>query len=148
MIKVYAAGVWDLFHYGHLNLLLKAKELGDHLTVGVCADERVEVYKGMAPVINYEDRAAIINQIKCVDRVVKYKERYNVKQIGELDIDIIVHGTDWENMLPAELEDTLEKLNIQMEFIPYTKGVSTSAIKVAIIDNYREVLRNLQRRSR
>ena len=148
MIKVYAAGVWDLFHYGHLNLLLKAKELGDHLTVGVCADERVEVYKGMAPVINYEDLAAIINQIKCVDRVVKYKERYNVKQIGELDIDIIVHGTDWENMLPAELEDTLEKLNLQMEFIPYTKRVSTSSIKKHIIDNYRNILCNLAKRSR
>ncbi|MCP4704008.1 MAG: adenylyltransferase/cytidyltransferase family protein [candidate division Zixibacteria bacterium] len=148
MIKVYAAGVWDLFHYGHLNLLLKAKALGDHLTVGVCGDEQAKIYKGMSPIINCEDRAAIISQIKCVDSVIKYTKRYDIKQIGDLDIDIIVHGTDWENKLPVELKNILEKLNIQMKYIPYTKGVSTSAIKIFIIDNYIKILRNLQRRSR
>lgn len=145
MIKVYASGVWDLFHCGHLNLLLKAKALGDHLTVGVCSDARVEIYKGMAPIINWDDRAAIISQIRCVDNLLKYDKEYDIKQLGEFDIDIIVLGTDWENKPYPELENALEKLNIQMVYIPYTKRVSTSLIKKHIIGKSDSIVLNLEK---
>jgi len=148
LIKVYAAGVWDLFHYGHLNLLLKAKALGDHLTVGVCSDERAKIYKGMFPIMSWDDRAAVISQIRCVDNLLKYENHYDVNQIEKLNIDIIVLGTDWENKHFPKLKNIIERLNVRMEFIPYTKGISTSSIKICIIDNYRKILRNLRRRSR
>ena len=145
MIKVWASGVWDLFHYGHLNILLKAKAMGDHLTVGVCSDERVRCYKGMKPIMSYEDRSAIIKQLRCVDNVVKYEKHYDIKQLG--DTDIIVLGTDWENKSFPELENAFKKLNVQIKYIPYTARLSTSAIKKHIIDNSDSIMLNLERRS-
>jgi len=145
LIKVWASGVWDLFHYGHLNILLKAKAMGDHLTVGVCSDEQVERYKGMKPITNYEDRSAIIKQLRCVDNVVKYENHYDIEQIR--DIDIIVLGTDWENRYFPELENALKKLNVKMKYIPYTERLSTSAIKKYIIDNSDSIILNLEKRN-
>ena len=56
-VIVYAAGVWDMFHVGHLNLLRSAKALGDILIVGISTDELVLEYKGHHPLLSYEDRS-------------------------------------------------------------------------------------------
>lgn len=141
MTNVYTSGTFDLFHYGHLNVLLKAKTIGDHLTVGVSTDELVESYKGINPIMGYEDRVAILKQIKCVDRVIEQSTFFDIKQLG--GIDIIVLGTDWENKPFPELENALEKLNIKMKYIPYTERLSTSAIKMHILNKSEEILHNL-----
>ena len=52
-ITIYVAGSFDLFHFGHLNILLKAKKLGDYLIVGVSTDKLIKKYKKIKPVINY-----------------------------------------------------------------------------------------------
>ena len=69
MIIGYAAGAYDLFHYGHLEILRKAKENCDYLIAGVVHDDVLEVTKGRRPVIPIEERAAIVSHIDYVDEV-------------------------------------------------------------------------------
>lgn len=69
----YTAGVYDLFHVGHLNLLKNAKGICDKLIVGVTVDELVK-YKGKEALIPYEDRAEIVKSIKFVDAVVPQRD--------------------------------------------------------------------------
>ena len=68
---VYTAGVWDLFHIGHLNIIKKSKRLGDYLIVAVSTDDLVRSYKGYYPAIPYKDRYDIVSACKYVDKVVK-----------------------------------------------------------------------------
>lgn len=136
MTKVYTAGTFDLFHYGHLNILLECKKLG-HLTVGVSTDELVESYKGMKPVISLSDRYAIIKHLRCVDEVIVQEIFFDIKQLKPKNIDIIVLGSDWSNKPFPELDTALEMLKIEMRYIPYTKRLSTSKIKKHIVNNLR-----------
>ena len=63
----YTTGVYDMFHIGHLNILKKAKERCDYLIVGVSTDEVVESYKHRAPIIPFEERIAIIRELRCAN---------------------------------------------------------------------------------
>ena len=66
---IYTSGTYDLFHFGHLNILLKAKALGDYLIVGVSTDSLITKYKGIKPIISYKDRVTIIEQLKTYSAV-------------------------------------------------------------------------------
>ena len=65
----YTSGVFDMFHIGHLNILKRAKELCDFLIVGVSTDELVREYKHKSPIISYDNRKAIVEACKYVDKV-------------------------------------------------------------------------------
>lgn len=70
----FTAGVWDLFHIGHLNILKHAKSMCDELIVGVTSDVRTFSEKGKFPIIPYEERVEILKNIRCVDRVVMHEQ--------------------------------------------------------------------------
>lgn len=141
MIKtIYTAGTYDLFHFGHLNILLRAKELGKKLIVGVSTDNLIKQYKELKPIICYRDRVAIIKQLKCVDKVIKQDKFFNIEQLRKYNIDYIVLGDDWQGKSFPELEKCLKELNIKMVYIPYTKRLSTSSIKEKIIRNAVQII--------
>ena len=143
---IYTAGSYDLFHYGHLNILLKAKKLGDYLIVGVSTDALISKYKGMKPIIYYKDRVAIIKELKCVDKVIKQNSFFDIKQLKKYNINIIVLGDDWKGKSFPELDRCLKELNIKMVYVPYTRRLSTSKIKVKIIRNTAEIIKSQTKR--
>jgi len=144
---IYTAGSYDLFHFGHLNVLLRAKKLGDYLIVGVSTDNLIAKYKQLKPVICYRDRTAIIKQLKCVNKVIKQSEFFNVNQLKQYKISTIVLGSDWENKNFPELELCLKKLNIKIVYVPYTKRLSTSKIKEKIINNAVKIIKAQSKRT-
>ncbi len=101
MIKVYTYVVGDLWHIGHKRALHQAKALGDYLIVGVLTDEAVKAYK-REPVIPFEERIELVLDSKAVDEAVRQDSvdpTENLKRLG--DIDIVVHGDDWDNDFPG-----------------------------------------------
>jgi glycerol-3-phosphate cytidylyltransferase len=122
-------GVFDLFHRGHLELLKKAKKLGDRLIVAINGDEMVSQYK-RKPFFSEEDRLEIINSLEMVDETFIINKFDNSEILIDQNIDIIVHGNDWDRDSYLKQiridENFLKKNTISLEFVPYTTGISTS----------------------
>jgi len=145
-ITIYTAGSFDLFHFGHLNILLKAKKIGEYLIVGVSTDKLIKKYKKIEPVINYKERVSIIKELSCVDKVIQQKAFFDTNQLKKYNIDIIVLGSDWKGKKFPELEKCLKKLNIKIVYVPYTKHLSSSKIKEKIIRNSYDIIKSQIRR--
>ena len=126
----YVPGVFDLFHAGHLNLLEKCKERCDYLIVGVLTDELVEYYKGHGCVISWEDRARILEALEIVDEVipVDFSNTDKLDAWEQLHYDCHFSGDDhlghWDDIMEA-----LRERGSNMEFFPYTQGVSSTRIR-------------------
>ena len=128
----YTAGVYDLFHIGHLNLLKNAKGMCDKLVVGVTVDELVQ-YKGKNALIPYEDRAEIVRAIKYVDAVVPQYDMDKLKMCKKLGASVLFVGDDWYlSEKWKEYEKEFKKEGIKIVYFPYTKGVSSTKINAAI----------------
>lgn len=135
----YTTGVFDMFHIGHLNILKRAKELCDYLIVGVSTDELVKEYKNKAPVIVYEERKAIVEAIRYVDKVVPQKTLDKVEAWNELHFDAVFHGDDWKgSALYNRVEENLRKVGCDMVFVPHTKGVSSTKLSQALYRHLHE----------
>lgn len=128
MIIGYTAGVFDLFHIGHLNLLKNAKGMCDKLVVGVTTDDLV-TYKGKKAMIPFEDRLEIVRSIKYVDAVVPQSNMDKVSMCKKLDASILFVGDDWYDTDKwRAYEKECSDNGIQVVYFPYTKGVSSTII--------------------
>ena len=96
MIIGYAAGAYDLFHYGHLEILRKAKENCDYLIAGVVHDDVLEVTKGRRPVIPIEERAAIVSHIDYVDEVHVETTPDKLETWKQKPFNVFFKGDDWK----------------------------------------------------
>lgn len=132
----YTAGVFDLFHVGHLNLLERCKNMCDVLIVGVCDDDYVKNIKLKEPVFNENDRVRILNALKCVDRaeLVDFKITDNkMLALEKFHFDVLFSGDDWKGSERYnKTEEQFEKLGVKIEYLPYTKGISSTEIKEKI----------------
>lgn len=132
MIIGYTAGVYDLFHIGHLNLLKNAKGMCDKLVVGVTVDELVE-YKGKRPMIPFEDRIEIVRSIKYVDAAVPQYDMDKLSACKKLGAKVLFVGDDWYATDKwKDYEREFEENGIKIVYFPYTKGVSSTAISNAL----------------
>ena len=128
----YTAGVFDLFHIGHLNLLRNARGMCDKLVVGVTVDELV-TYKGKRAMIPFEDRAEIVRSIKYVDAVVPQYDMDKVTACKKLKADILFVGDDWyDSPKWQEYERECDEAGIKIVYFPYTRGVSSTQISKAL----------------
>jgi len=134
---IFTAGTYDLFHFGHLNVLLEAKKLGAYLFVGVSTDELVESYKGAKPTICYEDRVAIIRELKCVNYIYPQTTLVDLKPFMTFGGDLFALGSDWENIYDNADINWLRDNN-KMVWVPYTERLSTTKIKKDIINRDKE----------
>lgn len=140
MKRVFTSGSFDLFHIGHLNILEKSAALGDELIVGVSTDELIERYKGMPPIIPFEQRIRIVESIKCVTKVVKQTKLTEIAQLQRENIDIITIGDDWKDKYLKGLEWMKSQPGKEVVYFPYTEGISTTSIKRDIITRANEIV--------
>lgn len=132
MVFGYTAGVFDLFHIGHLNLLKNAKGMCDKLVVGVTVDDLV-IYKGKHAMIPFEDRIEIVRSCKYVDAAVPQYDMDKVKACRELGAELLFVGDDWYGTDKwREYEVDAATSGIRIVYFPYTKGVSSTQITKAL----------------
>lgn len=133
LIKGYTAGVFDLFHIGHLNILKRAKQQCDELIVGVSSDELV-AYKGKQAVIPYTERAEIIRNIKCVDEVVQQPDMDKMKMWERLKFDVVFVGDDWKGTDKwNKIEEDFKKVGVKVVYFPYTTATSSSLLTETLL---------------
>lgn len=126
MKKVITYGTFDLFHYGHVNLLRRARSCGDHLTVALSTDEFNSV-KGKTCCFSYEQRRLILEAIRPVDMIIPENDwEQKTSDIKRLGIDVFVMGDDWKGEF-----DFLEAF-CEVVYLPRTPEISTSGIKAAL----------------
>lgn len=123
MKKVITYGTFDLLHVGHINLLRRAKALGDYLIVGLSTDH-FNSLKNKKAYYSYEERKQILETIRYVDKVIpEVSWEQKIKDIIKYDIDIFVMGDDWIG------EFDFLKNYCKVIYLPRTWGISTTKIK-------------------
>ena len=122
--RMYTTGCFDIFHYGHLNILKRSKEMCNTLIVGVSTDELIFKEKGRYPLIPFKERIKVIESIKYVDLVIPQIDKNKQKVVDEYKIDAISVGSDWKGRYP--------KTSCPVEYFPYTKNISSSVLKEKI----------------
>ncbi|AUR51594.1 glycerol-3-phosphate cytidylyltransferase [Aquella oligotrophica] len=126
MKKILTYGTFDLTHIGHINLLRRAKALGDYLIVGLSTDEFNQI-KGKSSIFPYEHRKIILESIRFVDQVIAERcWEQKINDINELNVDIFVIGDDWRGKF-----DFLKEF-CEVIYLPRTEDISTTQIKEAI----------------
>ena len=127
----YTQGVYDMFHIGHLNLINKAKEQCEHLIVGVNSDELVRLYKHKDTVINENERAEIVRNLKAVDDCIIVNTLDKLEILKSLHFDAIFIGSDWYgNPRWMQTKEELAKHGIDVVFLPHTEGISSTQLRV------------------
>ena len=126
----YTAGVFDLFHVGHLNILKRAKEQCESLIVAVSTDELVFEYKNYSPIIPYFDRKSIIEAIRYVDKVVPQINRVKIEAFNKYRFDAMFVGQDWKGSeIFNKVDLYMRQHNGRVVYLPYTDNISSSIIK-------------------
>ena len=125
MKRILTYGTYDLLHYGHINLLKRAKALGDYLIVALSTDDFNEL-KGKKAYHNYETRKKMLESIRYVDLVIPEDNwEQKIEDVKKYDVDIVVMGSDWAG---SERFDYLKDY-CEVVYLPRTEGVSTTKIK-------------------
>lgn len=127
MIVVYTAGVFDMLHEGHINILKASRKLGDRLVVGVITDTGVEAYKGRRPIQSLGTRIAVLESLKMVDQVLIQPGTDPSPVVSQLRPAIMTHGDDWDRLIQGQ--ETLESLGVAFVLLPYTKGISSTMLR-------------------
>ena len=123
MKRILAYGTYDLLHWGHINLLKRAKQNGDYLIVGLSTDEFNQI-KNKKAYHSYEVRKTMLEAIRYVDLVIPESDwEQKIQDIKDLKVDVFVMGDDWKGKFDY-LEDYCEVI-----YLPRTEGISTTKIK-------------------
>ena len=130
MKRVITYGTFDLLHYGHINLLRRAKALGDYLIVVISSDEFNWNEKHKKCYFTYEQRKALVEAIRYVDLVIP-EESWSQKRsdMHEYHIDTFVMGDDWKGKF-----DFLKEEGVEVVYLPRTPEISSSKMKKDLYD--------------
>tara|TARA_B100000427_G_scaffold328529_1_gene341846 strand:+ start:1397 stop:2698 length:1302 start_codon:yes stop_codon:yes gene_type:complete len=132
--NVYVGMSADLIHPGHLNVIKKARELGE-VTIGLLTDEAIASYKRI-PFMEYSQRCEIIENIKGVNKVIPQKTLDYIPNLKKLKPDFVVHGDDWKSGVQKETRNnvikTLKEWGGELIEIPYTENISSTKLNNAL----------------
>ena len=131
MKRVITYGTYDLLHYGHINLLKRARALGDYLVVAISTDEFNKNMKNKICVQTYEERKTILESLRFVDLVIPEENwEQKIEDIKLYKIDIFCMGSDWEGKFDF-LKDQCKVI-----YLPRTEGISTTQRKGQVIQMF------------
>ena len=135
----YTTGVFDMFHIGHLNILKRSKEQCDYLIVGVSTDEVVKSYKNKTPIIPFEERIAIVSELKCVDLAVPQTSMNKMEAWEKYHFDALFHGSDWKgSSMYNKLIEEFSAVGVDVVFLPHTENVSSTLLSEVLHKLYCE----------
>ena len=131
MKRVITYGTFDLLHYGHINLLRRAKKLGDYLIVALSTDEFNRDKKNKVCYFTYEQRKQLLEAIRYVDLVIPEDTwEQKISDVKEFRVDTFVIGDDWEGKF-----DFLKEY-CEVVYLPRTPEISTTQIKEELKENH------------
>ena len=129
----YAAGAFDLFHIGHLNILRHAKEQCDLLIAGVVSDEMLRQVKGIDPFVPTNERAQIVRDIRYVDHVHLETDPDKLEVWREVGFTHFFKGDDWRGTEKGlRLERDFAAVGVEVVYFPYTAHTSSSQLRRAL----------------
>lgn len=122
-MRVLTFGTYDLLHVGHLNILRRAREMGDELYVGLSSDELNFAKKQRNPIHSYEHRKQILESLRCVDLVFKEDSlELKLDYLRQHQADLLVMGNDWEGRF-----DFCQAV-CPVVYLPRTPSISTTEL--------------------
>lgn len=126
----YTTGVFDMFHMGHLNIIRRAKEQCEYLIVGVTTDELCMSRKNKLPIICQQERVAIVEAIRYVDKVVLQSDMDKIRPVKELGADAVFVGSDWKGT-PAwdAYEKEFAAVGCSVVYLDHTDGISSTILR-------------------
>lgn len=129
----YAAGAFDLFHIGHLNLLKHAKSRCDRLIAGVVSDDMLRLTKGIDPVVPLAERLEIVRHIRYVDEVHAEVVPDKLDTWRTVGFTHFFKGDDWRGTEKGRhLETEFAKVGVEVVYFPYTVSTSSTALRRAL----------------
>ena len=143
---LYTGGTFDIFHYGHVNLLRQCSMIADKVIVSLNTDEFIKKYKGEFPILRYDERKRSVLECKYVDQVVENIGGTDSKSaILESGANIIAIGTDWAErdyyQQMGFTQDWLDKNDIVLVYLPDSRHlISTSDIRARMEKHYKDYL--------
>ena len=126
----YVPGAWDMFHVGHLNILLRAREQCDRLVVGVVTDEALFKAKSKHPVIPLSERMQVVAHLNMVDDVVVDFSSNKLEVWDRVRFDVLFKGDDWRGTAKgAKLEADMATVGVTVIYFPYTVHTSSTLLR-------------------
>jgi len=122
----------DIFHHGHINLLVKSKKLGN-VIVGLMTDEGIKSYKGKKPLISYKNRKKVLDHLDCVNYILSINGLLYEKFAKKYQFDYFVHGSDWklgtQSNERKKLIEAMKSWGGKVIEFPYTRNISSTILK-------------------
>jgi glycerol-3-phosphate cytidylyltransferase len=129
----YAAGAFDMFHVGHLNILKHAKAECDYLIAGVVSDEMLQLTKGITPVIPLAERLEIVSHISYVDEARAESLPNKIDTWRDVQFDVFFKGDDWRGTEQGlRLEREFAAVGVEVVYFPYTMHTSSTQLRRAL----------------
>lgn len=135
MKKIYIAMSADILHPGHLNIIENARKLGGEIIVGLLTDKAVVSYKRL-PYMSFEQRKIVVENVKGVSQVIPQETLDYTENLLKIKPDYVLHGDDWKTGVQAKTRqkviDTLSDWGGKLIDIPYTQGISSTALNKSL----------------
>jgi glycerol-3-phosphate cytidylyltransferase len=126
----YVPGAWDMFHVGHLNILLRAREQCDRLIVGVVTDDALFEAKGKHPIVPLIERMEVVRHLAMVDDVVVDFSTSKLEVWERVRFDVLFKGDDWRGTDKGnKLEADMATVGVEVVYFPYTVHTSSTLLR-------------------
>lgn len=129
----YVPGAWDMFHIGHLNILMRARSHCDRLIAGVVTDEILEQAKGKRAMVPLAERLEVVGALDVVDEVVVDYASDKLDAWRRYRFDVIFKGDDWRGTEKGDqLERDMASVGVMVRYFPYTAHTSSTMLRTIV----------------